>query len=127
MNITVINVDQDHIYELLAEVQRTDVFIISARDLIFNFIFLRTNSVLLVVDEDPEKSWAQHRAYRRMMEELTVKYEVLDRGNRSLLLNGGLSSFLNMYSSFIMGKYADDVKYCDCLLQSTIYETHPIR
>ena len=116
MNITVVNVDQDPVYEVLTEIQRTDVFIISARDLIFNFIFLRTNSVLLVVDEDPEKLWAQHRAYRRMMEELTVKYEVLDRGNQSLLLNGGLSSFLNMYSSFIMEKYADDVKYYDCLL-----------
>ena len=116
MNITVVNIDQDPVYEVLTEIQRTDVFIISARDLIFNFIFLRTNSVLLVVDEDPEKLWAQHRAYRRMMEELTVKYEVLDRGNQSLLLNGGLSSFLNMYSSFIMEKYADDVKYYDCLL-----------
>ena len=111
------NIGQEPIYQILSEIQRTDVLIVSARDLIFHFIFLRTNSVLVVVDEDPEELWAQHRAYRRMMEELTVKYEVLDRGNRSLLLNGGLSSFLKMYNSFIMGKYADDVKYYDCLFE----------
>ena len=45
------------------------------------------------------------------MEELTVKYEVLDQRNQSLLLNGGLLSFVDMYASFISGKYADDLKY----------------
>ena len=88
-------------------VQRTDIFIVDVSDELWDMIFLRTNSVIIVIDENCEKREAFHRAYRKLSQELTLQYVVISKQNISIMAHG-YDSFIHPYLSFISNKYVVD-------------------
>lgn len=87
--------------------QQTDILVIDVSDMLLNMIFLRTYSVIIVIDDQCERQEAFHRAYRKLSQELTLQYVVVTNQNVSLLVHG-YDSFIRPYLSFISNKYAVD-------------------
>lgn len=84
--------------------QQTDVLVVTFDDPLFNMILLRTNSVVVVVDNEPEKHDAYHRAYATLGSELTLRYVVV---KETELVDGKLTPFIQQFSEFTQGKNAD--------------------
>ena len=91
-------------HEIGELLQRTDVLIVAFDDLLFNMILLRTNSVVVIIDNEPEKHDAYHRAYSTLGNELTLRYVVVKETD---LIDGKLTPFIRQFSEFIQGKNAD--------------------
>ena len=56
---------------------KTDVLVVAFDDLLFNMVLLRTNSVVVVIDNESEKHEAYHRAFATLGNELTLRYVVV--------------------------------------------------
>lgn len=83
---------------------KTDVLVVAFDDLLFNMVLLRTNSVVVVIDNESEKHEAYHRAFATLGNELTLRYVVVKEKD---LLEGRLTPFIQQFSEFIQGKYTD--------------------
>ena len=83
---------------------KTDVLVVAFDDRLFNMVLLRTNSVVVVIDNESEKHEAYHRAFATLGNELTLRYVVVKEKD---LLEGRLTPFIQQFSEFIQGKYTD--------------------
>ncbi|KAK8794962.1 hypothetical protein WA588_003813, partial [Blastocystis sp. NMH] len=83
---------------------KTDVLVVAFDDLLFNMVLLRTNSVVVVIDNESEKHEAYHRAFATLGNELTLRYVVVKEKD---LLEGRLTPFIQQFSEFIQGKNTD--------------------
>ena len=70
---------------------KTDVLVVAFDDRLFNMVLLRTNSVVVVIDNESEKHEAYHRAFATLGNELTLRYVVVKEKD---LLEGRLTPFI---------------------------------
>ena len=107
VDVTLYNTRMTKLTSLVNILQQTDILVIDVSDILLNMIFLRTYSVIIVIDDQCERQEAFHRAYRKLSQELTLQYVVVTNQNVSLLVHG-YDSFIRPYLSFISNKYAVD-------------------
>ena len=100
---------------LVDMIQQTDILVVDVSDVLLNMIFLRTYSVIIIIDDDCERQEAFHRAYRKLSQELTLQYVVVTKQNASLLVHG-YDSFIRPYLSFVNNKYLVDCNVYSILI-----------
>ena len=113
VNITLYDSQLMTLSNMVNLIQQTDIFVMDVSDVLLNMVFLRTYSVIIVLDDECERREAFHRAYRKLSSELTLQYEVVNKQNVSLLFPG-FNSLIKPYLSFISNKY---------LIECNVYST----
>lgn len=72
VDVTLYNTRMTKLTSLVNILQQTDILVIDVSDILLNMIFLRTYSVIIVIDDQCERQEAFHRAYRKLSQELTI-------------------------------------------------------
>lgn len=80
---------------------KTDVLVVAFDDRLFNMVLLRTNSVVVVIDNESEKHEAYHRAFATLGNELTSVMLLL---RRRISLKGDLLLSSNSFQSSFRAK-----------------------
>lgn len=99
VDVTLYNTRMTKLTSLVNILQQTDILVIDVSDILLNMIFLRTYSVIIVIDDQCERQEAFHRAYRKLSQELTLQY-VSSYKPKCRLLVHGYDSFIRPYLSF---------------------------